>query len=114
MSDAPKKRPLFQIHLSTAIVLMFVAGGLVWVNCYQHSTYYVPYGGGDGGYVYGWPFTYMDVFGYEDSVSRAMVAEGWTIDWRGLLANVGFVLLILVLVAVSSEWLLGRNQRRHE
>jgi len=30
MSDAPKKRPLFQIHLSTAIVLMFVAGGLVW------------------------------------------------------------------------------------
>jgi len=32
MSDAPKKRPLFQFHLSTAIVLMFVASGLLWPN----------------------------------------------------------------------------------
>ncbi|HEY3321380.1 MAG TPA: hypothetical protein VGP72_12990 [Planctomycetota bacterium] len=32
MSDQPKKRPLFQLHLSTCIVLMFVAGGLIWAN----------------------------------------------------------------------------------
>ena len=31
MTDKPR-RPWFQIHLSTAIVLMFVAGGLVWAN----------------------------------------------------------------------------------
>ena len=29
---AAKKRPLFQFHLSTAIVLMFVAGGLMWAS----------------------------------------------------------------------------------
>ena len=30
--DAPRKRPWFQIHLSTAVVLMVVAGVLVWAN----------------------------------------------------------------------------------
>jgi len=30
--DAPKKRSWFQIHLSTAVVLMVVAGVLMWVN----------------------------------------------------------------------------------
>jgi len=28
----PRKRPLFQFHLSTAVILMFVAGGLIWLN----------------------------------------------------------------------------------
>ena len=32
MIEQAKKRPLFQIHLSTAVVLMFVAGGLIWAN----------------------------------------------------------------------------------
>ncbi|MCY3020040.1 MAG: hypothetical protein NTW87_13565 [Planctomycetota bacterium] len=27
------KRPWLQIHLSTAVILMFVAGGLLWTNC---------------------------------------------------------------------------------
>jgi hypothetical protein len=31
-SERPGKRRGFQFHLSTAIVLMFVAGGLVWAN----------------------------------------------------------------------------------
>ncbi len=30
----PPRRKRFQIHLSTAIVLMFVAGGLLWANTY--------------------------------------------------------------------------------
>ena len=30
--DAPKKRAWFQIHLSTAVVLIVVAGVLVWIN----------------------------------------------------------------------------------
>jgi hypothetical protein len=32
MNNAPKKRPLFQVHLSTAVALMFVAGLLLWAN----------------------------------------------------------------------------------
>ncbi len=44
----PKKRGLFQIHLSTAIVLMFVAGGLLWAN-------FIPRHDGTG-LVKGWPY----------------------------------------------------------
>lgn len=32
MDEKPKKRRWFQLHLSTCIVLMFVAGGLIWIN----------------------------------------------------------------------------------
>ena len=31
--DAKPKRAWLQIHLSTAIVLMFISGGLIWANC---------------------------------------------------------------------------------
>ncbi|HLX62573.1 MAG TPA: hypothetical protein VKX17_14950 [Planctomycetota bacterium] len=33
----PPRRARFQIHLSTAIVLMFVAGGLIWLNVLERS-----------------------------------------------------------------------------
>lgn len=32
MPQPPKKRPWFQLHLSTCVVLMVVAGVLVWAN----------------------------------------------------------------------------------
>lgn len=32
MDEKPRKRPWFQFHLSTAVVLMFVAAGLLWLN----------------------------------------------------------------------------------
>jgi hypothetical protein len=52
----PPRRKLFQFHLSTAIVMMFVAGGLIWANIYPSygcvgisrgwpkDFYFVPYG----------------------------------------------------------------------
>src|SRR6266404_4090313 len=38
MSDEVKparKRQIFQVHLSTAIILMFAAGGILWANCVE-------------------------------------------------------------------------------
>jgi len=50
MSNAPKKRPWFQIHLSTCVVLMFVAGGLLtfasWYCDYAERYYTCPELGG--------------------------------------------------------------------
>lgn len=41
MSDAPaKKRPWFQLHLSTCVVLMFVAGFGVWLNVRPQNGYF--------------------------------------------------------------------------
>ena len=44
MSDAPKKRPWFQIYLSTAIMLMFVADGLVFLSSINHTVDAASYG----------------------------------------------------------------------
>jgi hypothetical protein len=71
MNAALKKRPWLQIHLSTAIVLMFVVGVLMWANMRGRS----PFGGPPGVFkhmmrggslgdmdircyqsVHGWPF----------------------------------------------------------
>ena len=38
MDEKPKKRPWFQYHLSTAIVLQFEAGGLLWANMSESDT----------------------------------------------------------------------------
>ena len=78
----PPRRARFQMHLSTAILMMFVAGGLVWVNVRQRDgmtifhlgtnanpeyTFIIgneesyvhglkgEYWGGFKGYCYGWP-----------------------------------------------------------
>ncbi|MCY3019181.1 MAG: hypothetical protein NTW87_09165 [Planctomycetota bacterium] len=36
MTEIPRTRPWLQFHLSTAVVLMFVAAGLLWLN--MHDT----------------------------------------------------------------------------
>lgn len=57
-------RPLFRIHLSTAIALMFVAGGLIWANTTIHIESLLR---GDThmncSFNYGFPFPYVTNFG---------------------------------------------------
>lgn len=57
----PPPRKRFQIHLSTAIVMMFVAGALIWANIEKQPVQVWqlnPIDGGDFGDIYfGWPFT---------------------------------------------------------
>ena len=37
----PPRRPFFQIHLSTAIMLMFTAGALIWANATPRTVVWV-------------------------------------------------------------------------
>src|SRR5205807_1432561 len=69
----PPPRKRFQIHLSTAIVMMFVAGGLMWANRTNRGSYEVDeYVGSDCDEVsfyetsYGWPLTFIHGRGYSD------------------------------------------------
>ena len=41
---APKRRPWLQVHLSTCVILMFVAGALLWANATErtHTTLWLP------------------------------------------------------------------------
>ncbi|HLX61906.1 MAG TPA: hypothetical protein VKX17_11540 [Planctomycetota bacterium] len=75
----PPRRARFQIHLSTAIVLMFVAGGLIWANTnrgraenhnYGHFATVYPRGSDEYTtheivvHAYGWPFNALEKFAY--------------------------------------------------
>jgi hypothetical protein len=60
--DKPR-RPWFQIHLSTAIVMMFVAGGLIWTNIYvRHSKWKNSFGIDIDAYDRGWPYTFHPAY----------------------------------------------------
>jgi len=54
MNDPTKKRPWFQYHLSTAVVLMFVAAGLLWLNV-RGGAEYGSLSQHDGYQYLGWP-----------------------------------------------------------
>ena len=72
MAVGSKKRPWFQIHLSTAIVLMFVAGGLMWANIggrKQNVPCHLFFNCGDEVFTsYGWPLVvYRNFHGYSST-----------------------------------------------
>lgn len=60
MNKESQKRPWFQIHLSTAVVLMFVAGGLIWANITpQHGCLELLYGDVENVVIHRWHTDYQ-------------------------------------------------------
>ncbi|MGD0091197.1 MAG: hypothetical protein ABSE73_14870 [Planctomycetota bacterium] len=122
MSEKPKKkRPWFQYHLSTAIVLMFVAGGLMWANR--------PYGvfiweGMDGTTIYEDPAGPADVWGWPSTCiinrphdpnripSGALFRIESSNVQNAVVCNLLTAVAILVAVAVWCEWRIRRRERR--
>jgi len=115
MNDAPKKRPWFQYHLSTAIVLMFVASGLLWLNMQPHGFMYcivedLPSGGGRWlncfGQAYGWPFVCW--------YSHPGLQDGITVKGPMICLDAASALCLLLPVAFTLEWRIRRKERRRE
>ena len=124
-----KKRRWFQFHLSTAIVMMFVAGGLLWANLHHRVVESgsmiwdgpIPGPPGSSGWAmyqrwgYGFPFeavgTDLDVQGCPlrkntlDELSPA-----W--HWVGLLGNLTIGIVVVLLVGSACEWLIRRRERK--
>lgn len=122
MSEQPQKRPWFQYHLSTAIVLMFVAAGLLWVNMN------LPLGGTSyacGKHIcckstgYGFPCPFWER-GYETRYTGPAEAEVRTQTLYSqfylgcLIVNIVFAGLILVGVAILCERPIRRKDRLRE
>jgi len=127
MSDAPKRRPWFQYHLSTAIVVMFVASGLLYLNVRPTAME----GCGDQAFQewHGWPWTArIDTIFYqhgytryaeEDEIETAR-KDGWRPDiigehgWHlsGIIADSFAGLVLLFGVATACEWPIRRRERR--
>ena len=88
------KRPLFQLHLSTCVVLMLWAGVLLWLNVVPRGPYLVQYALVEYWWAEfrGWPLHYqeLDWHHVEPQYDRDLLERGDTRfindypkDWRG-------------------------------
>jgi hypothetical protein len=138
--QAARKRPWFQFHLSTAIVLMFVAGGLIWANVTEQCV------GTEGLtwekqvrrleehllYGVGWPWTFLGftrkrVVPPEEpqGVCRLPSEQAWLdeakawgngdyrdgwLRWDALALDFAVTVMILATVACVCEWLIRRRE----
>ena len=101
MTEPPRPKR-FQIHLSTAIVMMFVAGALIWANVAKQTFYNIrPV---TTRTEYGWPFVFWKhVEGTASGFSYFIGPEGIQLDlppdyfyWNAL---TDFLLFATVLLA---------------
>lgn len=118
MDPKIKKRPWFQFHLSTAFVLMLVAGVILSANCvtrlpnaYERNylTDILPINMVSSGVTIGWPIRVAYIVKYEagpltGNKSFYMI-ENFT--WQNLLLNVFIAFAILAVVHKSCEWWIG-------
>ena len=87
-TNAPKKRPWLQYHLSTAVVLMFVAAGLLWLNTNPPAH----------NMALGWPLTFHDSRLDVDFMGRNCVQAV-----ASLLADILIALTLLIAVGFYCE-----------
>ncbi|HLX59653.1 MAG TPA: hypothetical protein VKX17_00085 [Planctomycetota bacterium] len=126
----PPRRWRFQIHLSTAIVMMFVAGGLIWANTRVHRDPCPDDSEGDRAFMEwiatganparGWPFTIARASpihttqSVENGVLMPPVSKQappvWF--WGDLVTDVVIALGILVGVWLLCERLIRRRAAR--
>ena len=106
------KSPRLQLHFSTCIVLMFVAGGLLWANVRPQSIEVelsndVPLNPDPLviGIVRGWPTTFHVEYLFADS------NYGY-LPWNRthLLINIITNLAILAVTAFACEWRIRRRE----
>jgi hypothetical protein len=115
------KRRWFQIHLSTALVLMVVAGGLLWANLGRSRVYISDYDHTRGAatpilksYVsYGWPVSAERgppsiIFLVDDSGINLPIELPRT-DYKRAWWNVPINLTFLMLLLVACERLTCRE-----
>jgi hypothetical protein len=102
MTNPPRLKRRFQIHLSTAIVMMFVAGGLIWANVSgtRHPSYnYIEHG---------WPFrSQMHFVGLGSYEGEEMPYLCASID--GMVA-----ITFLLITHAICEWLIRRRAARKD
>lgn len=98
-----KWRGIFRIHLTTAIALMMVASGLVWLNLHPlragvHSELFLWEDG-----TWGWPLLFK-----KSIIASLATVEEWT--RQDLLFDLCIALAILATVAYCSELRIRRRE----
>ena len=105
-------RHWLQIHLSTAIVLMFVAAAMLGANIVERSTRIV-----DGADNYrlvfqGWPLRFRsEPWIYKFVTGWPGDPTDWRIDWFKLLLNIGLCAVALAVLLIILEYRIRRRKR---
>lgn len=119
MSDAPaKKRPWFQLHLSTCVVIMMVTGAICYKNWYTGTVIggemvietYPPQHFPNSGRVIGWPVHMGNWYEQDEFPGKGPRLD--EIGFTELAINCLVAISILVLTAVCCEALNRRRERR--
>lgn len=117
MSDETKparKRRLFQVHLSTAIILMFAAGGIYWFEFYA-TTQRI----GVLRIQKGWPISFWDAGEESYSVDdghrtsyrvRPLQGSGWQLN--GVVIDLFCMVMFLTVITFACEWWIRRREMR--
>ena len=126
MSEKPNRR-WFQIHLSTAIVLLFVASGLFWANLRPRFVVWVDSLGSMNvvkRYEFGWPWEWSTVFSkmgvqahYDanfrpvipDTLPQSPISETTDHNPCMFAANSLAALLVLAISCICCEYLIRRR-----
>ena len=126
----PPRRKRFQFHLSTAIVMMFVAGGLMWMNTSNRGLYEIVGGSAYGpteidSYAVstGWPF--IAVLRSGKAFEAEHTSEGYSIDrtpagespimidyWIASLDTIFGLALLLILCLVCESIIFRREGKK--
>lgn len=116
MTEPPKRRPWFQLHLSTCMVLMVESAALTGLNVVETKLPNEWSGG-----TYGWPSVaysriatenflgFGEILG-EPSFEEMMYAKQWI--GSGVALNLAVALLILAASAQVSESFIRRRERK--
>jgi hypothetical protein len=124
----PRRSKRFQMHLSTAMVLMFTAGGLLWANMNERNGFEVEEARFRPLYlvdldevsplelhynVYGWPFTAMR-YGYIRPDGRSVKVEGshYRPVYSKAAIDLAVAMVILFVVWYVSEWWIRRRANK--
>jgi len=113
------RRPWFQLHLSTCIVLMFAAGGLLWANIVPGKNAYWGHGVGKSGHTdtiadgYGMPilFRFVGETKFYSNTGLDRTDPFYKFDVAFLLLNILANVVLLTTVLILSEWLIRRRKR---
>jgi hypothetical protein len=108
--EPPKKRRFWQLHLSTAVVMTFVAGGAIWPSTSPRGEYILHYG---------WPWTACTWYGnpeVKDFYATALPPIHFDYDIKldkvALLKDLLCVVGMTLFVAFVSEWLIRHREGR--
>jgi len=102
----PRKRRFFQIHLSTAIVLMFVAAALVWANVREYQEHEPDYRR-----AFGWPLAVYRFPRHQESGNNNRFGMPDTPGWsfQNVAGNLAITAVMLAGSAIVSEFRIRRR-----